>query len=591
MVIEFFGVPVSGELRILMNLIRKIFGKIQEGYLKEMYEETRWMYQYAKRYWTSICFYILAGIFGTCMGLGSSVLSKHLIDAVTGVRKSRIGLLAVLIVIMAVGNIVSNAVISRISARINVMVQNEIQADIYNKVIYTDWESLHKFRSGDLLNRLTTDASQVASSVIGWIPNMITKLAQFIGAFGIIFYYDAAMAFIALLSAPATIFISRYLVRRMRSYNKEMREITSDLMSFQNDSFQNLQTVKAFGLMETFGRKLADMQLNYKEKMLDYNKFSVYTSSFMSAVGMLVSYICFGWSAYRLWTGYITTGTMLMFLQMANSLSSSFSALIQVVPSAINAATCAGRLMAVSELEKEHVLDEMSVKKLRKKKNQGISVVLNQIDVIYREGNQVVCKGDFRAEKGEIVALIGPSGEGKTTLVRILLGLLYPSSGTSELVGCNDLRCRISSATREFFGYVPQGNTVFAGTIAENMRMVKCDATDEEIINALKVGCAYDFVEQLPDGIYSDIGERGGGLSEGQAQRLAIARAVLKDAPILLLDEATSALDIETEEKVLRNIMRHGVNKTCIVTTHRPSVLSMSDHIYKIQENHLEKVK
>lgn len=556
-----------------------------------MYEETRWMYKYAKRYWMSICFYIGAGIFGTCMGLGSSVLSKHLIDAVTGVQKSRIGFLAVLIVIMAVGNIVSNAAISRISAKINVVVQNEIQADIYNKVIYTDWESLHEFRSGDLLNRLTSDASQVASSVIGWIPNMITKLAQFIGAFIIIFYYDAAMAFIALLSAPVTIFVSRYLVKRMRIYNKEMREMASDLMAFQNDSFQNLQTVKAFGLMGRFGQKLEEMQQQYKEKMLDYNKISVYTSSFMSAVGMIVSYICFGWSVYRLWNGYITTGTMLMFLQMANSLSSSFSALIQVIPAAINAATCAGRLMAVSELKKEYVLDEAAVKKLRKKKDKGISVVLDQIDVIYKEGNQVVCKGDFRAETGEIVALIGPSGEGKTTLVRIFLGLMYPSRGTSRLVGCDGIKCRISSATREFFGYVPQGNTIFAGTVAENMRMVKCDATDEEIVEALKAGCAYEFVEQMPEGIYTNIGERGTGLSEGQAQRLAIARAILRDAPILLFDEATSALDIETEEKVLKNIMQYGKNKTCIVTTHRLSVLSMSDHIYKIKENHLEKVK
>lgn len=574
-----------------MTFLKKIFEKLRQGYLKEIYEETRWMYQYARRYWKSIIFYILAGIFGTCMGLWSGILSKDLIDVVTGAQKGHIGLLAGLMVSVAVGKIVSSAIISRISARINVMVQNEIQADIYNKVIYSDWESLHEFRSGDLLNRLTSDASQVASSVIGWIPAFITKLCQFSGAFGVIFYYDSTMAFIALLSAPVTILVSRYLVKRMRAYNKEIREMTSDLMAFQDDSFQNLQTVKAFGLMALFGQKLREMQQHYKEKMLDYNKFSIYTSSFMSATGMIVSYICFGWSVYRLWTGYITTGTMLMFLQMANSLSSSFSSLIQVVPSAINAATCAGRLMAVSELKKEPVLDQPSVKKLQKEKEQGISVDLRQIDVTYKEGNQVISKGDFHAQKGQIVALVGPSGEGKTTLIRILLGLIYPASGETELTGQNGITCRISSATRDFFGYVPQGNTIFAGTIAENMRMVKCDATEEEINRALEIACARDFVSQLPDGINTKIGERGTGLSEGQAQRLSIARAVLRDAPILLLDEATSALDIETEEKVLKNIMAHGKNKTCIVTTHRPSVLSISDHIYKIKENHLEKIK
>lgn len=574
-----------------MKMLKKILHKIREGYLREMYAEARWMYQYAKRYWSSICFYIAVGIFGTGMGLGGSVASKYLIDAVVGKQTDRIGSAVAAIVFMALGNVGAKALISRISARINVVVQNEIQADIYNKVICTDWESLHEFRSGDLLNRLSGDASQVASSVIGWFPSLITKFAQFVGAFAIILYYDPIMAFIALLSAPVSLAMSKILVKRMRTYNKEMREISSDLMSFQNDTFQNLQTVKAFGLTKLFQNKLVDMQAHYKEKMLDYNKFSVYTSSFMSIVGMIVSYICFGWSIYRLWSGYITTGTMMMFLQMANSLSSAFSSLIQVVPSAINATTCAGRLMAVCGLKKEQILDAGAVQEIRKRKGNGLSVELKKVDVTYKEGNQVVCQGDFEANRGEIVALIGPSGEGKTTLVRILLGLIYPAKGSAELVSADGFRCPISSATRDMFSYVPQGNTVFPGTIAENMRMVKKDATDDEIVQALKAGCAYEFVEPLPKGINSVIGERGTGFSEGQAQRLAIARAVLRDAPVLLLDEATSALDMEIEEKVLNNIMRCGKNRTCIVTTHRPSVLSMSDHIYEIKDNHLEKLK
>lgn len=179
--------------------IRKIIIKIKEGYLKEIYRETVWMYQYAKRYWLSICFYIFAGVFSTVMGLGSSVVSKDLIDAVTGVRKDRILMFAILIICMTAAGIISNAVISRISARINVVVQNEIQADIFQKIIHTEWKELQSFRSGDLLNRLSNDAAQVASSVIGWIPNSITKLVQFIGAFMIIFYYDPVMAGIALV--------------------------------------------------------------------------------------------------------------------------------------------------------------------------------------------------------------------------------------------------------------------------------------------------------------------------------------------------------------------------------------------------------
>ena len=571
--------------------IRKIIIKIKEGYLKEIYRETVWMYQYAKRYWLSICFYIFAGVFSTVMGLGSSVVSKYLIDAVTGVRKDRILMFAILIICMTAAGIISNAVISRISARINVVVQNEIQADIFQKIIYTVWKELQSFRSGDLLNRLSNDAAQVASSVISWIPNSITKLVQFIGAFAIIFYYDPVMAGIALLSAPVTVLFSRKFMHKMRTYNNEMREMTSSLMSFQDDTFQNIQTVKALDLTNVFEKKLQGLQNRYKEKMLDYNKFTVYTSSFMSAVGTGVSYICFGWSVYRLWSGYITTGTLLMFFQMANSLSSSFSSLIQIVPAAINAATCAGRLMAVSELEKERYLDMDQVEEIQKDERKEIAIRLKNINISYKTGKDIIHRGDFVAEAGEITAIIGPSGEGKTTLIRVLLGLLYPTEGSAELCNASKKSARLSAGTRSFLSYVPQGNTIFAGTVAENMRMIKKDATDEEIREALQTACAYEFVKKLPNELETVLGEKGSGLSEGQAQRLAIARALLKDAPVLILDEATSALDIETEEQVLRNIMKKDNGRTCIVTTHRPSVLSVSDHIYEIKSTKLKQLK
>lgn len=564
--------------------MKRLFNK---GFLIELFTEFKWMFPYVKKYWASICFYILAGVFGIGMSLASSLVSKNLVDTVLGNGSGSVSVLAALMVGLALGNIITNALINRISARINVIVQNELQAEIFEKVINSDWESLNEFRSGDLLNRLNSDAAQVATSVITWIPGFITKLVQFGGALCIILYYDPIMAVIALLGAPVTILMSRFLMKRMHSYNKEIREISSDIMSFQNDSFRNLQTVKAFGLMDTFNENLKQIQSHYKNKMLDYNRFSIYTSSILSVVGLMVSYSCFGWSIYRLWTGYITVGTMMMFIQMANSLSSSFRALVQMAPSAINAATCAGRLMAVADLEKERFMENIDVAQM-----QGqLSVCLNDVSIGYKEGNQVLENGNFLAKSGEIVTIIGPSGEGKTSLIRILLGLIYPKTGTAKIITDSGYECGISAASRHLFGYVPQGNTVFTGTIAENMRMVKADATDEEIVEALKLACAYDFVSELPEGIYSSIKEQGAGFSEGQAQRISIARALIKDAPILLLDEATSALDVEIEAMVLDNIMSCGKKKVCIVTTHRPGVLSRSNHIYEIKDNKLVKVK
>ena len=566
-----------------MEFIKKVIRKIKEGMLQEMYEETKWMYTYAKKYKFQIVFYIFLGVLTTVMGLASSVGSKYLIDAVTGQDSGNIALIALFIVAMGLFSIGINAITTMISARINIKVNNEIQAEVYDKILVADWISMKEFHSGDLLNRLNGDVNTVASSILSWIPSLITRSAQFFGILAIILYYDPTMAVIALGSAPVMLIVSKTLMKKMRDYNKRMRQVSSDVMSFNEESFQNIQSIKAFDLVGLFSKRLRDVQQNYKDVFLDYNKFSVYTSSFMSVVGMFVAYACFGWGVYRLWTGHITFGTMTLFVQLSGQLSSSFKSIVSLVPSAISATTSAGRIMEFFKIKDESDLEDDKAKLIQNNtQGKGLSVVLDDVEFSYNENKTVFKHADIVANPGEIVALVGPSGEGKTTMIRLLLGLINTKSGNASIRDINGVSCKISSATRRFFAYVPQGNTIFSGTIAENMRMVKQDATDAEIVEALKAACAYDFVNKLPDGINSKVGERGSGFSEGQAQRLSIARALLRKSPILLLDEATSALDVFTERQVLRNIMNMGYARTCIVTTHRPSVLTMCDKVYKI---------
>ena len=566
-----------------MEFIKKVIRKIKDGMLQEMYEETKWMYTYAKKYKFQIVFYIFLGVLTTVMGLASSVGSKYLIDAVTGQDSGNIALIALFIVAMGLFSIGINAITTMISARINIKVNNEIQAEVFDKILVADWISMKEFHSGDLLNRLNGDVNTVASSILSWIPSLITRSAQFFGILAIILYYDPTMAAIALGSAPVMLIVSKTLMKKMRDYNKRMRQVSSDVMSFNEESFQNIQSIKAFDLVGLFSKRLRDVQQNYKDVFLDYNKFSVYTSSFMSVVGMFVAYACFGWGVYRLWTGHITFGTMTLFVQLSGQLSSSFKSIVSLVPSAISATTSAGRIMEFFKIKDESELEDDKAKLIQNNtQGKGLSVVLDDVEFSYNENKTVFQHADIVANPGEIVALVGPSGEGKTTMIRLLLGLINTKSGNASIRDINGVSCKISSATRRFFAYVPQGNTIFSGTIAENMRMVKQDATDAEIVEALKAACAYDFVNRLPDGINSKVGERGSGFSEGQAQRLSIARALLRKSPILLLDEATSALDVFTERQVLRNIMNMGYARTCIVTTHRPSVLTMCDKVYKI---------
>ena len=576
----------------MMAYLKKLIERIKGGMLQEMYTEAKWMYKYVDKYKWGVVFYIFLGILGTVMSLASSVASKNLIDAVTGYDSNSIGMAAAVIIGMSMGNIIVNGITSRISTKINVRVGNEIRADIYDRIINTDWESMSSFHSGDLLNRLTDDSSTVASSVLGWLPNLITQVVQFVCILSVVLYYDATMAVIALMSAPITVIVSKSLMLKMRKFNKEIRAVKSDMMSFNEESFQNLQSLKAFDLSNIFSKRLRDVQSKFTDVNLEYNKFSIITSSFMSIVGTLVYYSCFGWGVYRLWTGHITYGTMTLFLQLSSRLQGSFSSLIDLVPSAIGATTAAGRIMEVIGLPRERFKDEDLIEIMEKNIGiSGVSLELDNVDFTYLNTEKPVFKNaTIEANPNEIIALVGPSGEGKSTMMRLVLGLTNPKKGRAIIRGINGLECGISASTRKLMAYVPQEKTMFSGTIAENMRLVKLDATDEEIINALKAACAYDFVESLPQGIYSQIGERGSGFSEGQNQRLSIARAILRDSPILLLDEATSALDVATERKVLRNIMALAENRTCIVTTHRPSVLNMCDRVYKIAKGEVNLV-
>lgn len=552
-----------------MTLSKKLKEKIADGSFREMLREAKWMFRYIKTYRIVVLIHILLGVLGTLMSLLSSVAMKQLIDVVTGFETGGIVAAAIYMAGFMLGNVLMQAASSRIAAVINIRVQNGIQAEIYDRMLRTDWESLEQFRSGDLLNRLNNDVGAVASGVTSLLPGLISASVQFVGALVIILIYDPIMALIALIGAPLSVICSRYLVRRMRDYNSRMKGVGSEVMSFHEDSFRNLTTIKAFGIMDIFRDKMLDVQAKYRSTYLEYNRFSVLTGMVMAIVGLLISAGCFGWGVYRLWSHDITYGLMTMFLQLATMLRSAFSTIIGLVPTAISVTTSAGRIMAVVELpEEEGAREKADIP-------DNVSIVLDNVSFAYADSDNVLDKACFEAKPGELVAITGASGEGKTTIIRLLLGLIRPQNGKALLVGDGGEALEVSAATRDAFSYVPQGNTIFAGTIAENLRMVKPDATDEELWNALRIACADGFVSKLTGGIDSEMGEMGRGFSEGQAQRLAVARALLKGAPIMLLDEATSALDELTERSMLKNLTECGLVKTCIIVTHRPATAAV----------------
>lgn len=571
--------------------LKRIFNKLfREKKLSEILKEFRWIYRYGRKYTKSIVYFICLGIVGTLFGLAGSIISKKIIDAVTGYDGGGLLMSIAFYTFFQIFNLGINALNQRVSAEINIKVDQEIRADIYGKIIDSDWESLSEFHSGDLLNRVNSDVGSVAASVIGWIPELITRGFQFIGAFAVIMYYDAMLALFALLSSPVLLLLSRALTKKMREYHKQILEMNSEAMIFEEESLQNVQLIKSFGIGDLYREKLAQVQEKRKSIKLAYQNFSILSSMCMTVLGMLVTGACLGWGIYRLWAGHITFGTMMLFLELAGMLRGSFTALIYMVPKAISSATAAGRLMQIINLENEKYRCEEEASKLIEK-NDGVILRADNIAFKYRSGKEIIEHSDFAADPGEVIAVIGPSGEGKTTLFRILLGMVSVGEGSVE-IGAKDgaPRIPVSAATRGLFSYVPQNNFMFYDTIAENMRLINKDATDDEIIDALKQACAYEFVESLPEGIYSKIRENGNGFSEGQIQRLAIARALISRAPIILLDEATSALDAATERKILNHVIEKNQQRTLIFVTHRLGILPLCHKVYKIEHKKLRAV-
>ena len=563
------------------------WNRIKAGRLKEMWRQTAWIYGYGKKHWLAMIIYTAMGMVGTLVALGLSFASRDLVNIITGHQPGKLVQTFSMMIALGIGSTIMNQITSYISAWVGMRVDAEIKSDIFEKILITDWESLTNYHTGDLLTRWSSDASSISNGVLNFVPNAIIYLFRFVSAFAVVVVNDVSFAVFAFMGMPVSLILSKTLMKRMVNNNQRSAAMGAKMSGFNQEAFSNIQTIKAFDLIGLYVKRLKQLQQEYITMRLDFQKMSIWTSILMSTVGLLISYAAYGWGIYRVWSGAIDYGTMTMFLGLSGTLTGTLHSLTSLVPGAIGLTTSAGRLMDIVEMPREDDGKREEIRKfLEDHKNLGIGLTISHMDYAYKNGTQVFQDASMVARPHEIVGLVGPSGEGKTTMMRLLLSLVPTQGGETYFWAGEKEEVRgyaLSPATRQLFSYVPQGNTMFSGTIAQNMRNVKEDATDEEIIEVLKQACAWGFVEKLPEGINSQIMERGGGFSEGQAQRLSIARALLRDTPILLLDEATSALDVLTERQVLRNIMGGDHPKTCIVTTHRPTVLSMCKRVYAIR--------
>lgn len=571
-----------------MEKVKKLIRKIREGFLQKAFFELCWIYKLMRRYSKAICFSTFLALLVTLIGLFLTTLTQGLVDGIVAGEWGKILRAGGIYIGVGAINVACSMISQRFSGVVNAKVRTELSKMTYEKILHADWETIIRHHSGDLMTRMQEDIGTVAGSTVGWIPSVLAQGVQCVLAVCIILYYDFSMLAMVVVVAPIILIGSRIFLGKMYVSNQEQRKISSEIMSSYKESFQHLQSIKSFDLLDFFVDKMGKQQERREKIDLDVNKYSVASWAVMYSSGQLAAAICLGWAVYHVLTGVISIGSMTMLMLLAMNVAGNFKTLIQLIPSAINTIASSERLRSLLELPEEHLENKDAYEEMLADGGEGISLYMNNMNFSYQNGKQVFNQVQCKVEAGEIVAFVGPSGEGKTTMLRILLGIIQ-AEGDCTLKSAH-YELPVSIASRKLMAYVPQGNTMLNGTIAENLRMLKPDATDEEIVTALKEACAWEFVEKLPGGINHSIGESGIGFSEGQNQRLAIARALMCKTPLLLLDEATSALDVATERRVLANLVKGVQKRTCILTTHRPSVLSMCDRVYRIADQKVREI-
>lgn len=532
----------------------------------------KWLIYYTKPYIPALALLMLFSVGASLVGVYMSVIGKNIIDAATNGGKiaGLIVLYVSIILIMQIGNAGS----SLMTVYINEKFSFGVRKQVYEKIINSCWDKVSKYHTGDLMTRLTSDTGTIADGIATVIPQIITLLIELVVTFFTLFYYEPFLAIFALCLAPVAGLMSTWFGRKMKRLQIKVQESESEYRSFITESLSNILVLKAFCGEAYAAKRLTELRDNRFYWVFKKAKLSLGVSASMGLAFQCGYLVAFAWGAIGLSMKTITYGTMSVFLTLINRIQAPIIQLAGMIPRIVSILASAGRVMEIQNLPVEDRVDEHI-------SAENVGVEISGLSFAY--GNEMILEdADLKIVPGEFVAIVGESGIGKTTLVRLMMSFLQTPEGIIQFYNSKGETEVSNGGSREFISYVPQGNTLFSGTIAHNVRMGKRDATNEEVIDALKAACAYDFVKELPHGIDTVIGEKGHGLSEGQAQRIAIARAIIHNAPFMVLDEATSALDEKTELAVLDSIRKLTPTPTCLLITHRRSVLNYCDREIRI---------
>ena len=527
----------------------------------------KWLFSYSKPYAGRIILKMLMELGVTGMSLAMVAYSKRIIDNATTGNKF-VSFLIVYVCLMIAVLFVENVLVL-VNTILNEKYSFGIRLQVYNKIIRSNWSTVEKYHTGDLMTRLTSDAGNVADGIINTIPQVIRLVIELVVVFFMLFSYSPMLACLGLCVAPVAGIASWWLGKKIKRLQIKVQESEAKYRSFLQESLANLLIVKSFRNENYASDRLSELRENRFFWVFKKTKMSMASSVAMSLAFQIGYIAAFAYGALLIYRGEITYGTMTVFLTLVNRVQAPVMGLAQKVPLIVMILASAGRIIELQNIEMEPVAENTLERK-------EIGVKIDDLSFGYTD-ETIIENASVDIKPGEFMAIVGESGIGKTTLVRIMMSFLDKYSGQITYYDDKGNKENNNAGIRDYISYVPQGNTLFSGTIRENIRMGKVDATEEEMLEALKLSAGYEFVMSLPKGLDTVIGERGFGLSEGQAQRIAIARAFIRKAPFLILDEATSALDEGTEQQVITGLMNLTPRPTCVIITHRKSILKYCD--------------
>lgn len=537
----------------------------------------RWIYDSVKPRLPIIIIIMILTCVLSCTGSVVALILGGLVNAATGKNLKMLIILAVLLGVTYLVNIAGSAIVKYLSQNCKAKLDISIRRRFFSHILRKDYSKISEHHSGELMNIITSDVTVITDAVCSVLPNFAGFLTKFVFALIMILSIQPWIALIYCVVGITVIFAARIFRNRTKLYHKKSQQAEDKNRSFWQESLYNLLAVKVFAAENSMIDKSDRLQDNSFKARMKSAKLSALTNAGYSLFMCMGYVFAFVWCTAFVFLDLMNFGTMTTVVQLVGQIQSPFSAISGIVTQYYTAIASAERLIAIEKIQDEPPVDYVNSNEIYKKMR---SLRFDSVSFAYDRDNVLSCL-DLSLNKGEFIGIIGNSGIGKSTLFKLMLGVYQAQSG-EIYIDCNDEKINCSPSTRTMFAYVPQGNMLFSGTILDNITMINQNASDEQIEKAIKISCCDEFISELPNGIHTEIGEKGYGLSEGQIQRIAIARAILANAPILLLDEATSALDGLTEEKLLQNLREiHDV--TCIIVTHRKKALSICDKTLRIE--------